>query len=89
MSNQYLITIEVNSTQFINSTITFNTYSSLLPYLPLPLVCLFGIITNSLNIAVFLNPKMKDSSFKYMLIISISDLGNIKLFHFFNQNFTI
>ena len=53
MANQYLSLIEVDSilnTTIINSTITINTYSKLLPYLPLPFVCLFGIITNSLNI---------------------------------------
>ena len=79
MANQYLSLIEVDSilnTTITNSTITINTYSKLLPYLPLPFVCLFGIITNSLNIAVFANSKMKDLSFKYMLIISICDLGN-------------
>lgn len=38
-----------------------------------PSICIFGLITNSLNIIVFLNKKMKDPSFKYMLCISISD----------------
>ena len=55
----------------------FDSYSTLLQYLPLPLVCLFGVFANILNIIVFLNPKMKDISFKYMLVISISDLGNL------------
>lgn len=40
----------------------------------IPVVCLFGIITNGLNISVFLNSKMKDISFTYMLAISASNL---------------
>lgn len=36
-------------------------------------LCLFGVFTNSLNIAVFTMSKMKDSSFKYMLATSVSD----------------
>ena len=35
--------------------------------------CVLGTITNALCIAVFLSPKMKDISFKYMLAQSISD----------------
>ncbi len=38
-----------------------------------PFICTVGVIANGLNIAVFLNPKMKDVTFKYMLAISISD----------------
>ena len=36
-------------------------------------VCIFSTITNAICIAVFLSPKMKDISFKYMLAQSISD----------------
>jgi hypothetical protein len=43
-------------------------------YLLLPAICIFGFITNLINIIVFLNSKMKDISFKYLLAISISDL---------------
>lgn len=45
----------------------------------LPNICLFGIIANILNIICFANRKMKDSSFKYMLAISISDLFYLSL----------
>lgn len=46
---------------------------SILPVITIPIVCLFGVITNGLNIAVFMNAKMKDPTFKYMLAISISN----------------
>ena len=49
------------------------SWSSRWGYLILPSICVFGFITNLTNIAVFLNPKMKDVSFKYLLAISISD----------------
>lgn len=45
-------------------------------YVPIsliPIVCSFSVITNLLNIAVFLHPKMKDATFKYMLMISVSN----------------
>ena len=42
-------------------------------YVHEPMICIFGMITNLLNILVFLNPSMKDPSFKCMLMISISD----------------
>lgn len=35
---------------------------------------LFGVIANLINISVFLNPKMKEISFKYMLANAISDV---------------
>jgi len=34
----------------------------------------FGVITNSINTAVFMHPEMKDPSFKYLLAASISNL---------------
>ena len=43
-------------------------------YLLLPAICIFGFITNLINIIIFLNSKMKDISFKYLLAISFSDL---------------
>ncbi len=39
-----------------------------------PTICVFGFLTNLVNIIVLVNPKMKDVSFKYLLAISISDL---------------
>ena len=46
---------------------------NLIPLSLIPIICLFGVVTNGLNIAVFLNSKMKDPSFKYMLAISIGN----------------
>lgn len=43
-------------------------------YLVLPAICLFGCFTNLINIAVLLNSKMKDITFKYILATSLSDL---------------
>ena len=43
-------------------------------YLLIPTFCITGIITNIFNALVFLNPRMKDPSFKYMLAISISEI---------------
>lgn len=45
----------------------------------LPIICLFGCLTNGISIAVFLNPQMKDISFKYMLVVSMSDFMNLAL----------
>ena len=42
-------------------------------YVP-PAIAAFGVVTNSINTAVFLHPKMKDPTFKYLLASSISDL---------------
>ena len=37
-------------------------------------VCIFGTITNLLNISVFMNTKLKDSTYKYYLANSVLDL---------------
>ena len=47
-------------------------------YIP-TLINAFGVVTNSINTAVFLHPKMKDPSFKYLLASSISDLAYLGL----------
>jgi hypothetical protein len=49
------------------------SWSSNWGYLVLPCISIFGFITNLLNIAVLLNKKMKDVSFRYLLATSISD----------------
>jgi len=41
--------------------------------LPESIACVFGTFTNGICIVVFLHPKMKDESFRYMLAQSISD----------------
>ncbi len=50
------------------------SWSSNWGYLVLPCISVFGFITNLLNVAVLLNKKMKDISFRYLLATSISDL---------------
>lgn len=39
----------------------------------IPLVCVCGMFTNLFNIIVFTNPRMKNSTFRYMLAISLND----------------
>lgn len=46
----------------------------------LPIICIFGVITNLINIGIFLNPRLNDQSFKYMLANSVSDLIYVTLF---------
>ena len=43
-------------------------------YLILPQINAFGVITNVLNVIVFLNPKLEDPTFKYMLATSLNDI---------------
>lgn len=45
----------------------------------LPNVCILGVVANAFNILCFSNKKMKDLSFKYMLVISISDMFYLAL----------
>jgi len=40
----------------------------------IPVICVFGMITNLLNIIIFSNIKMKKPTFKLMLAMSINDL---------------
>lgn len=42
-------------------------------FLILPVICIFGLLTNLTNIAVLLNHKMKDISYKYILVTSLSE----------------
>lgn len=73
--------IEINSSSLMspksaNGTNSSNTLFSIdiLFLLPIGFICILGVAFNSLNITVFLNPKMKDPTFKYMLAMSISNL---------------
>lgn len=58
-----------------------------------PIICLFGLVTNLLNILIFFKLKDKDKSFKYMLIISINDFlhlaFNVYAFTFYCNNFRL
>lgn len=73
--------IEINSSLLMspksaNGTNSSNTLFSIDIFflLPIGFICILGVTFNSLNITVFLNPKMKDPTFKYMLAMSISNL---------------
>ena len=67
----------------INQTMIIDDYNDLFEteifsknYIPIsliPIVCIFSVTTNLLSIFVFLHSKMKDPTFKYMLLISISN----------------
>jgi hypothetical protein len=60
----------------LNSTpiILKNDSELLLPFIAFPILSIFGLLSNMINIIVFVHPKMKDISFKYLLAISISHL---------------
>lgn len=72
-----------NALDIFNCECTKNDFKSII----LILICLLVIFANSVNITVFVMPKMKDSSFKYMLDTSISNMFYLKLtlIGFFDQ----
>jgi hypothetical protein len=43
-------------------------------YLLLPQINVFGLVTNILNACVFLDRRMEDATFKYMLATSLNDI---------------
>lgn len=47
-------------------------------------ICAFGTFTNIINVLVFVNPKLKELTYKYMLIKSLSNLAYLAL-SFANQ----
>jgi hypothetical protein len=47
-----------------------------------PITCLFGVFTNTINIAVFLNRQLKDSTYKYMMCHSLSNLFYLTIITF-------
>lgn len=65
--------VKLNSSNLTSNPLFNGSSEGLLPLFTIPIVCLFGVVTNGLNIAVFLNSRMKDPTFKYMLAISISN----------------
>lgn len=71
--NDLTARIQLNTSNISHLSSNHKSSQNLLPVIIIPCVCLFGLIANGLNIAVFLNPKMKDPTFKYMLAISISN----------------
>jgi len=40
----------------------------------MPIFCIIGVVTNTLNAAVFIHRKMKDISFKYLFIMSLAEV---------------
>lgn len=59
-----------------NNTTDYKNYPSLFTWTShlRAILCTFGILTNILNMTVFLNTKLKDPSYKYMLAKSISNV---------------
>ena len=45
-----------------------------LPFIEIPIFCIFGVLTNTINAAVFIHRKMKDISFKYLFIMSLAEV---------------
>ena len=46
----------------------------LLPFIEMPIFCIIGVVTNTLNATVFIHRKMKDISFKYLFIMSLAEV---------------
>jgi hypothetical protein len=53
---------------------TDNFVTKSLPFVAMPIICVFGMVTNGLNAAVFMHPRMKDASFKYLLFMSLTEM---------------
>lgn len=50
------------------------------PYIwPKVIICVFGILTNTINIFVFANPKLSSASYRCMLINSITNLSYLTI----------
>ncbi len=65
---------------YVNNQTDTDYPASQATLIPLALVCLFGVITNLINVMVFVNPRITDKCFKYMLASSISDFIYLSLF---------
>ena len=69
ISNQ-INSVWVTSIEFINTFI-------------IPSICFLGLITNLINIKVFLNKELKDIAFKYYLVNGFSNLFYLSICFFF------
>ena len=58
---------------------TDNFVEKSLPFVAMPIICVFGMVTNGLNAAVFMHPRMKDASFKYLLFMSLTEMVYLSL----------
>jgi len=49
----------------------------------IPSICFFGLVTNLVNIKVFLNKELKDIAFRYYLVNGFSNLFYLSICFFF------
>ena len=66
------LTRSLNSSNLTSPIVESDPSGSSVYFESLPFICVFGVITNIINIIVFLSPKLTDRSFRYMLANSIS-----------------
>lgn len=62
-----IISASTSSTS-LSPTVLFSSFIRIIGFI-------FGIISNSLNICVFLNPKLKETNYRYMLADSITNMS--------------
>ena len=75
MSNQSFVNSSVkNITTTIRPLLAPNSSIDAIYYVGY-VACIFGVLTNILNILVFLHPKLKDSTYKFMLADSVVDMA--------------
>ena len=56
-----------------NNSVLMIKQDGILEFVHLPIIALLGLLTNGLNVFIFLNKTMKDLSFKILLVSSITD----------------
>lgn len=65
----------MNQTDNLTNSALFSSWpSTQWPSYSRGVACVFGMLTNTINIWIFLNPKLKDTSYKYMLVNSITNV---------------
>ena len=83
-------TLFVNSVIIVNQSVTNWNGSSLsnraVYIYPGPVICVFGMICNILNLCVLYQPQLSDSPYSYLTALAFSDLGllSISFFHLVN-----
>jgi hypothetical protein len=71
---------DANNTLIIDSVTPPNSTWYLISSL---FVCSIGIITNLINISVFLNPRVKEPCFKFMLGVSVASFVHVSLLNLY------
>ena len=61
----------INQNQTTTNLVAQSMPTDLIVYTSL---CVFGVLTNLVNVIVFMSPKLKDNSFSFMLANSLADL---------------